>query len=350
MSAVADPLKILIGGSSDENDAVPDADFVSFVVDRDMYQPDMATVVLSNQNDIYGGKYNIGDSIEIKAGKDLASIYKGEIVGFEGHYKGKDSTRLTIRAMNKMHRLLRVRKSLTFAGKTDKDIITAVAQGAGLTVDWAPAASIEYKHVYQHNLTDLEFIRTRAARLGRHVWCVDTKLHVKEPPLGEKSDIKLSVDETGELTGFMPRISSASVVKKVTVKGWNPETKELIIGTASASGSKLGKKSAVDACGPLAAEETFVVDHPIWSKEEADAIAKARLCDLNLTYITGEAELKGNPKIELGKTIEIKANANGEDPFNGDYYVMGVTHRYTLPKSSQGGFVSIIKFARDAQG
>ena len=43
---------VLINGNE-----VDDGDFLSFVVDRDMYQPDMAAVVLSNQNDIYGGKF-----------------------------------------------------------------------------------------------------------------------------------------------------------------------------------------------------------------------------------------------------------------------------------------------------
>jgi hypothetical protein len=162
--------------------------------------------------------------------------------------------------------------------------------------------------------------------------------------------VKLSVDKGGALRSFTPRLSSANIVKKVTVKGWNPETKELINGVASAADSKLGSQNAVAACGDHGKEETFTVDHPIWSKEEADAIAAARLRDLNLTFITGEAEMAGNPNVELGKVIEIEANAqDANDPFNGKYYVMGVTHRHTMPKGKEGGFATIVKFARDAQ-
>jgi len=29
---------------------------------------------------------------------------------------------------------------------------------------------------------------------------------------------------------------------------------------------------------------------------------------------------------------------------------MGITHRHTLPKGKEGGFVTILKLARDAQG
>jgi phage protein D len=272
------------------------------------------------------------------------------VLGMEAVYKGGQTTRLLVRAVNKMHRLLRFRKSLTFADKSDQQIISQVCGDAGLSLEWKHEKSITYKHVYQHNLTDLEFIRTRAARMGCHVWCVDTKLFVKEPDLGASSGIKLSVDAGGNLRGFTPRISSASVVKKVTVKGWNPETKELITGEASAQNSPLGSQNAVAACGDLGKEETFTVDHPIWSKEEADALAKARLRDLNLTFMTGEAEIAGDPNVEMGKSVEIEANAQGgDDPFNGKYYVMGITHRHTMPKSKDGGYVTIIKFARDAQ-
>jgi phage protein D len=344
VAAEAPNVDIIIDG-----DEIPDANFISYVVERDMYQPDMAAIVLSNQNDIYGSKFKIGGTVEIKVGQG-DSIYKGEITQFEPTYKGGEPTKVLIRAMNKMHRLKRLRKSLTFTDKTDKDILSQVASDAGLSLQWKHEKSITYKHVYQHNLSGLEFLRMRAARMGCHVWCIDTTLYVQEPDLSASSGVKLSVDKGGNLRSFTPRLSSAHVVKKVTVKGWNPETKELINGVASAAASPLGSQNAVAACGDHGKEETFTVDHPIWSKEEADAIAAARLRDLNLTFITGEAEMAGNPKIELGKVIEIEANAQGaDDPFNGKYYVMGITHRHTMPKGKEGGFATIVKFARDAQ-
>ncbi len=336
---------ILIAGNE-----VSDADFISFVVDRDMYQPDMAAVVLSNQNNIYGGKFKVGQSIEIKVGDPGVSIYKGEIVGFEGVYKGGQVTKLLIRGMNKMHRLLRKRKSITYTEKTDEAILQDVVKDAGIKLTWKHETKITYKHVYQHNQTDLEFLRTRAARLGCHVWCVGDDIFVKEPNFGDSSNKKLSVDKKNEIRGFTPRINSASVVKKVTVRGWNPETKELITGDASAVKSALGAEGAVDACGDLGKEETFTVDHPIWSAEEAKAIAKARLRDLNLQFITGEVECEAIFDVELGKTMEVIANSDASDPFNGNYYVMGMTHRLTLPKGAdKGGLTTTFRVARDGQ-
>lgn len=333
-----------------DGNEVSDADFISLVVDRDMFQPDMAAVVLSNQNDIYGGKFKIGQPIELKIGEEKASIFKGEIVGFEGYWKGGQPTKLTIRAMNKMHRLLRKRKSVTFTEKTDEAILKQVVQEAGINLKWKHSTSITYKHVYQHNQTDLEFLRTRAARLGCHVWCVGDEIFVKEPDFGNSSKKKLSVDRKNEIRSFTPRINSTTVVKKVTVKGWNPETKELITGDASPQNSPLGAEGAVAASGDLGKDETFTVDTPIWSMEEAKAIAKARLRELNLQFITAECECEGTFDVDLGQTLEIVANSDGSDPFNGNYYVMGLSHRLMLDKGKEGGgLLTTFRLARDGQ-
>lgn len=347
-SAASPNVDILIAGKE-----VPDDHFLSYVVERDMFQPDMASVVLTNQSDIYS-KSKIGDPIQIKVGNDATSIFEGEIAGLEPVYKGGEKSKILIRGLNKMHLLLRKRKSLTFTDKTDEQILKQVVGDAGLTLEWKHDKSITYKHVYQHNQTDLEFLRMRAARLGCHVWCVGTKIFVKQPDFAQGPIAELKVDESSDaaLRAFMPRMSSAPVVKKVTVKGWNPETKELIVGEAAVASSKLGNKTSVAASNSHGNDETFTVDHPIWSKEEADALAKARLTDLSLGFMTGEAECSGNPVFDLAKTVKVTANASdSSDPFNGNYYVMGVTHRHSASKSKDsGGFVSIVRFARDATG
>ena len=343
-------------GSIDPDEVKPD--FQSFVVERDMFQPDMAAVVLSNQ----GGQYSatkIGDAVEINVGDDNGEpIFKGEVIGVEPTYRGGEKSRVLIRCMNRFHRLLRHRKSVTFTDKTDQQILSAVVGDAGLQLQWKHEKSITFKHVYQHNQTDMEFLRTRAARMGCHVWCVDKTVHVKEPDLQQQPSLTLSItaangENEATIKSFKPRQSSAAILKTVTVRGWNPETKELIVGNCSAQSSKLGPQNAVAASGELGKEETFTVDHPIWSKEEAMALAKARLVDLSLSYITGECELMGTSKVDLGKVVKVEVNVEpdtkADDPFNGNYYVMGITHRFAMSKSKDGGFATILRLARDAQ-
>lgn len=345
----ATPIEIAIGGSK-----VEDSDILAFTVERDMGQPDMAAVVLSNQEANWSTKIKVSDPVEIKVGDDKKDIFKGEVVGLEAVYKGGEKSRLTVRAMNRMHRLLRKRKSITFTDKNDKEILSQVLSDHGLSLTWKHEKSIKYKHVYQHNQSDMEFVRMRAARLGCFVWCWDTTLFVQEPDLQSSPIATLKVGESGDsaIRAFTPRLSSAAILKKVTVKGWNPETKELIQGDYTAQSSRLGKENAVAGSGGLGNEETFTVDHPIWSSEEAQALAKARLMDISLSYITGECEMTGDPKFDLGKVVAITATteeSSSNDPFNGRYYTIGVTHRYSASKTKDGGYVTTLRLARDAQ-
>src|SRR6185312_11426931 len=92
---------------------IPEDHQASFVVDRDIHQPDMATIVLYNQDHRYS-KLAVAASVEIMVGKENKSIYKGEIVGLEPVYRAGEKQRISIRAMNKFHRLIRKRKSVTF--------------------------------------------------------------------------------------------------------------------------------------------------------------------------------------------------------------------------------------------
>jgi phage protein D len=255
--------------------------------------------------------------------------------------------------MNKFHRLLRKRKSVTYADKTDQQILTQVASDSGLTLQYK-GPSITYKHVYQHNQTDMEFMRTRAARIGCHLWCVGTTLYCMQPDLGKDSGIKLdakqAVSEGPQLRSFTPRLSSAPTLSKVTVKGWNPETKELITGTASAQKSPLGDNNASGSSSEFGDNEGFTVDHPIWSAEEANALAAAHLQDTALKYMTGEVEAVGDPVFELATVITVTVNTEASDTFNGKYYVAGISYRHIAGgKGKDGGFVSMLRLLRDAQ-
>jgi uncharacterized protein involved in type VI secretion and phage assembly len=137
-SAASPNVDILFDGQpADDNH------FQSYIVDRDMFQPDMAAIVLANQNDVYSSK-KIGTAIEVQVGDSRTAVFKGEIVGLEPVYGGGNKTLITIRAMNKLHRLLRKRKSVTFTDKTDQQILNQVVGDAGLTLDWKHETSIQY--------------------------------------------------------------------------------------------------------------------------------------------------------------------------------------------------------------
>src|SRR5947208_1870979 len=107
MGDAASPnVEISLGGKK-----VDESNFLAYTVDRDMFQPDMASIVLSNQGDLYTTTVKAGDAVEVKVGDNQTQVFVGEVVGVEPIYKGGEKTRVAIRAMNKLHRLTRTRKS-----------------------------------------------------------------------------------------------------------------------------------------------------------------------------------------------------------------------------------------------
>src|ERR1700704_307691 len=101
MSDAASPnVDILLAG-----DEVPDGHFLSYSLERDMFQADMVSIMLANQSDLYSTQ-KVGNEVELKVGDSATTIFKGEIIGIEPIYKGGDKSKIVIRAMNKLHRLL----------------------------------------------------------------------------------------------------------------------------------------------------------------------------------------------------------------------------------------------------
>jgi phage protein D len=333
---------------------------IGFNVDQDLGQPDMCAVTIRNDDNKYSTSLKVADPIEISVGDDGGTkIFTGEVVGLEPAYKANGGNTVTVRAFNPMHRLLRGRKSKTFIDQSDKQIAEAIAGEHQLDPKCGPA-TIVHKHVYQHNQTDLEFLRVRAARLGFDVWVEDKTLHFDQPKSDVDSGVKLRYGDAKSamdgqaifLTYFQPRMSSTGVVNAVTVRGWNPEKKEEIIGEAKAEPSKLGKTSADKAAGELGNKATFEVDHPIFSKEEAESIAKAKLREAMMGFMTGEGECRGSPEIKAGIVVTITVNPDkADDRFNGKYLITGVTHRYSNPsRGDTGGYVTAFRVCRDAEG
>ena len=329
----------------------PDQVF-DLVIEADLDHPDMAAITLSNQGTQWSSQLKEGETFEIKAGfttgKEAGTVFKGEVTGIEPVFAATGASRVVVRGLNALHKLARGKKSVSYTKVTDKDIVNKIVGNYGLKADFgdSPPAT-KYDHVYQHNQTDLEFLRLRAARIGFEMLVQDTKLYFRKRT-EKDSGIKLILGESGAntLERFMPRLSTANQVSEVRVRGWDPDQKKEIMGAATPASSKLGDKT-----GSAVANNThknilyFDVDVPVFTKEDADSIAKSILQDRLMGFITGDATAKGNPDLKPGIVIEI---AVGDKRFDGKYYITSVRHRYVHEGSDQG-FRTHFKFKRDAE-
>lgn len=347
MAATSIDCSVKLGTKELAGDEVHDV-----LVEADLDQPDHAIITLSNLSTKYSESVTEGDELEVKLGfvdgKQQGTVFKGEVVGIEPIYDARAPARVHIRGFNQLHRLMRGKKSVTYTKVTDKDIVDKLCQQYGLSADYGDAApATKYEHVYQHNLTDLEFIRMRAARLGFEVSVDDKKLYFRKR-VDSDSGIKLVFGVPGDsaLERFTPRLSTAQQVSEVKVFGWDPVKKQEIVGSAKPQSSKLGDKH-----GPSVANakhgDVLQVTHesPVSSKEEADNIARSILNDRMMDFITGDGVCRGNPDLKPGIIVTIHVQ---DKRFDGKYHVTSVRHRY-IHAGSTGGYRTDFRFRRDAK-
>jgi uncharacterized protein len=343
------------------------------VVDLDVDQPDMAVLTLSNQENRVSNDVNLGDSVEVKF--QGLSVFKGEVVGLEPMFRNRAPSLCVVRAFNRMHRLLRGRKTRTFLNKKDSEIAKLIAEESKLKVEVEDTKTVR-EHVWQHNQTDLELIRILAARNGFEVVVDGETLYFRKPQTVAATPIELRMNDPGGKVGegseehswagvdsFMPRLSSAGLVNAVEVRAWNPiEKKEVVSRSKEVSSSKLGLRVAHKNAEVFGDVVTFTVDHPVASPEEAENLANAKLGEILMNYIVGDVMADGDPKIKPGGVVYININPDKQDDrFSGGYRVMGVTHRFSRSAEGSsaagsaasgggGGFRSGLRVQRDAEG
>jgi len=344
-------VEVEVGGKK-----IEETDLAAFQVDMQLSEPDMATIRLKNTGHKYSnGGVDHADPVKIKVNDK--EIFIGEVVGIEPVYMSGGASTCTIRAFNRLHRLLRGRFSQTFKDMSDQDVAKKIATSCGLSAKCGSTPKITHEHIYQHNQTHLEFLRTRAKRLGFDVWVHDKDLYFDAPKTDKDSGIELVMkDPTAAnlLFKFRPRLTSVSSVEKVVVHGWDPIKKEAIVGEAKAASSKLGKDGADKAGKKFGTAISYEVDHPVTTVEEAKAIATAKLADLLMRFVTAEGLAKGNPDLKAGIVVKVTVNPDkADDTFNGKYLLEGVTHTYTHTKPGAegggGGYKCAIRGCRDAE-
>jgi phage protein D len=331
-------LRVSIGGSP-----LPEGSRHQVVVEQDLDQPDMASFTLTGRKGLeFAGGVDLGDDASVETGPDSPQgLFKGEVVSIEPFVVSGES-RVTIRAFNRLHRLTHERKTRVFLEKTDAEIVEIVAVENGLVPAPSSDLSERYASVYQHNQTDLEFLLERAARIGYEVLVDDTKLVFRKREVASPLVLAKGLRAgDSRLQRFHARLSTSNTVQRVVVHGFDPQGQEHL-GEATAPTLLLVPG---DPAPDLVLGRTieFTIDQPIFSPEEARAIANSKLEEATLSYVTGEAEAKGHPKIKAGILVEI---AGAGDRFDGQYSVAGVRHRYSHLLGCAGGYKSRLKVRR----
>jgi phage protein D/phage baseplate assembly protein gpV len=312
-------------------------DLTEVRVENSLHLPDVATLVLHDARLHWVDDASLapGKTVQIsaKSGQNEQPVFDGEIVELEPEFS-PSMPHVVVRAFDRLHRLARGRFVRSYLNVSDEDLVRKIAQEVGLQVQMAPTSEV-HAYVLQNNQTNLEFLRGRAAALGYTLFVKGKTLHC-EPPRADGQPIPLEWGAT--LTTFTPRMTTTGQVDDVIVRGWDPATKQEIVGRAQ--GGQGAPRVGDSRSGGEVAHAAFnlpaqglVTDRPVRNQATADHLAQAFADRTAGRYIEAEGASGGNPAIVAGTSVQISAVG---DRFGGAYLVTSAVHLF----SAKGGYTT----------
>ena len=330
-----------IGGETAPDELMNDIQQLS--VEESLHLPAAFTIVIENpyySNEApwrYEEYFTLGQTIRIgfqastTADQEFSKptmnyLIQGEITGIESHFSSESQAPIIVRGYDTSHRLHRGRHNRSFQDYTDSDIVAEIAAQVGIEIGQLDNSGDPRAYVFQENQTNMEFLRYRAARLGFELFVRDGKLYFRRPT----ADDKLTLKWLKDFGSFQVRVTTAEQVSGVEVRAWDYAGKRAIVSTAQAdetlTKSEYGQGSAIAAGFGLANEPptAYVVDKPVESAKEADAIAQALFDELGGEFTVADAQAEGNPAIRAGRLVTLADMGK----YDGDYYVTETRHLY----------------------
>ena len=232
-------------------------------------------------------------------------MVEGEIVRLDSIYETLSPVSLVVIGFDKMFRLNRTKHSRSFLKMKDSEIAEQIASEMGLRSD-VKSTSQRFDYIFQNNQSNLNFLKMRAKRIDYEVEVEENTL-VFQPARHEKREDSTKLKWEDNLIEFRPKIDATKVIDEITVTGWDPKSKKLIKGKATAGDEKKsisGSSGASSVKGAFQSSnsKSFKVDSPLTTQEEADNMAKAKLNQLNMKIYYRFWCLYRKPKCTSRKT------------------------------------------------
>jgi len=342
-------------------------------VEKQLNAPNYFSVQLSMVKDekiIFLDQALEGKPVEIVIGYETQqgeTLFKGEISYVEPSFNREGKSYLELAGYDLSHRLTRGSFSKVWGDGIQaqqqpdtvvKDVVSMSGDPDGGSDSLSPGggatSNVKVPYVALYNTNLFQFART----MGFDVSADDRKAEKKilfqkiEPSKGPILTIcRERADGSNPVLSVRARFQLSTIrqYKKVVVKGWDPKQKKAIVGEAKQSDYSFGGKEGAKASGKAhygsdsSGKVYTVVDQPVNSKAEAEALAKALFNRFSMDFVTGEVEIVGNTKAEPGEVVELKQFGKR---FDGKYLIGACVHSY-YPEGQ--GYRTTLQLARNSQ-
>lgn len=327
MERAVPEVKVLIDGK--EIDKSMYSKLLLTNIDLDLSSTDMVKLKFNNSDyDLQDeSSFVVGKSIEVSFGysQKYTKMLEAEIVKIDFEFNASSYSSVTVVGLDKMFRLNKTPKTRTFLKVKDSDIASQIASEMGLKAD-VDSTSQTHEYLFQHDQSNLDFLKYRASHIGYEVKVEESSLLFKKSRIQDKKEsVELKWEEN--LVELVAKQDITKVVTEVEVKGWNQAEKKEVKGVAKGGDeiSSISGSSGIDKMKKFEKTEAKIFKSmpEISSQEEAESIAKAILNSYAIEYSKIQGVAMGEPKIKLGKLITIKGIGS---KISGEYYITACTH------------------------
>jgi phage protein D/phage baseplate assembly protein gpV len=318
-------------------------------VEQDLFLPDACTIRLADVEDqptlsaegyftiLDSDALAIGAELKIKMGSEDTpeEVFDGEITAIELEVSNDEYPVLVVRAYDRSYRMRRERKTKAFVNSTDGDIARTIAQASGLSAA-VVATTIVHPHLFQDNLTDWEFLRSRAARIGYDMFVSGRTL--KFQPMGtDSTTISAKLGDT--LHRARVRMSAQNQVTQVAVHGWDPASKSPIVASANQATkpAQVGEQRSGAAMARSMGTGKYVLSgRVVDTQADAQNVAKAVYDAVAGDFLQVDGVCSGTPSLRPGRMINLTGIGRR---LSGKYHLTAVTHRRRRGESYVSSFV-----------
>lgn len=261
--------------------------------------------------------------------KSVPRVISGTITEIATSFPEAGAPELAISGYDHAFPLTNGKSTRTWTKATDSDAAKEIASFHNLDAK-IESTSEKHAQIEQNQESDFEFLKKLADRNHFELFVDEQRtLHFHKP--NDKADAVVRLAWGEGLLSFKPEANLAGQVSKVEVRGWNPKTKETILGSASA-----GEESGLDGRSKSAGEQmkravrdpsrqpVLRLRQPVFTQAEANSRAKAALNEIAKKFLTGEAETVGLPELRPDRNVLLD---NLGAPFSRIYYIQQATHK-----------------------
>lgn len=312
-----------------------------------------------------------GTEVEILIGYETeATLFRGEVSYVEPSFS-RDEHLITLSGYDKTHRLTRGTSSRTWGdghevsvdvSEVASQVINKSMARKGGTSDVlsgeTESGESRYEYVPQVAVNDYQFMRglgsTAAIALDSLSGDDAGKIAFTKPLI--KAEPKVVIcrqipDPSGSRLCLQAdfALSTVKQVGRVEVRGWDPKTKQAILGVAEEVSEPFDGTTGPQTAGKAhygsssSGRVLSIVDVPVASTEEAEEIAASLFDALAMEYMTADVSIEGVPDLTAGDVVEMKQFGTR---YSGKYLVEAAQH--VVDAGSSDPYQTRLRLVRNA--